>query len=65
MYDVCMMQGICEIDSATNMCYIIQLCSGITHGRVLNGEPYAQRFQKLIYLHLFEYVLEFNIVADP
>ena len=31
---------------------IIQLCSGITHGRLLNGELYAQRFQKLIYLHL-------------
>ena len=30
-----------------------QLCSGITLGRVLSGEPYAQRFQKLIYLHLF------------
>ena len=29
------------------------MCSGITRGRVLNGEPYAQRFQKFIYLHLF------------
>ena len=28
-------------------------CSGITHGRVLNGELYAQTFQKLIYLHSF------------
>ena len=27
--------------------------SGITHSRVLNGELYAQIFQKLIYLHLF------------
>ena len=33
--------------------HIIQMCSGITCGRVLNGELYAQRFQKLIYLHLF------------
>ena len=32
---------------------IIQLCSGITRGTVLNGELYAQRLQKLIYLHLF------------
>ena len=32
---------------------IIQMCSGITRGRVLSGELYAQRFQKLIYLHLF------------
>ena len=31
---------------------IIQICSGITHGRVFNGEHYAQRLQKLIYLHL-------------
>ena len=29
------------------------MCSGITHGRVLNGELYAQRFQNLIYVHLF------------
>ena len=28
------------------------MCSGITCGRVLNGELYAQRFHKLIYLHL-------------
>ena len=33
--------------------HIIQRCSGITRGRVLNGELYAQRLQKLIYLHLF------------
>ena len=31
---------------------IIQICSGITRGRVLNGELYAQRLQQLIYLHL-------------
>ena len=31
---------------------MIQICSGITSGRVLNGELYAQRLQKLIYLHL-------------
>ena len=29
------------------------MCSGITRGRLLNAELYAQRFQKLIYLHLF------------
>ena len=35
------------------MCiYIIQLCSGIPRGRVLNKELYVQRLQKLIYLHL-------------
>ena len=32
--------------------YISQICSGITCGRVLNGELYAQRLQKLIYFHL-------------
>ena len=31
---------------------MIQICPGITSGRVLNGELYAQRLQKLIYLHL-------------
>ena len=33
--------------------YLIQMCSGITRGRGFNGELYAQRFHKLIYLHLF------------
>ena len=33
--------------------HIIQMCSEITHGRVLNGDLYAQRFQKSTYLHLF------------
>ena len=28
------------------MC-IMQLCSGITHGRMLNGELFAQRLQKV------------------
>ena len=32
---------------------MIKMCSGITRGRVLNGVRYAQRFHKLIYLHLF------------
>ena len=36
--------------------YTIQLCSGVTYGRVLNGELYAQTFQKLIYLHLYVFV---------
>ena len=31
---------------------VIQFCSGITGGRVLNEEFYAQRLQKLIYLDL-------------
>ena len=31
---------------------MIQICSGITSGRVLNGELYAQRLHKLIYLPL-------------
>ena len=30
--------------------HLIHICSGITRGRVLNGELYAQRLQKLIYL---------------
>ena len=29
---------------------MIQICSGITRGRVLHGEFYAQILQKLIYL---------------
>ena len=32
--------------------YMIHICSGLTRGRVLNGELYAQRLHKLIYLHL-------------
>ena len=32
---------------------IVQICSGITSGRVLNGELSAQRFQKLFHLHIF------------
>ena len=32
--------------------HIIQISSGITRGRVLNGELYALRLQMLIYLHL-------------
>ena len=28
------------------------MCSGITRVSVVNGELYAQRFHKLIYLHL-------------
>ena len=28
--------------------YIIEMCSGITRGRVLSRGRYAQRFQKLI-----------------
>ena len=28
--------------------YMIQICSGITSDRVLNGKLYAQRLQKLI-----------------
>ena len=35
-----------------NLSYIFQICSGITRGRVLNGELYARTLQKLIYLHL-------------
>ena len=31
---------------------IIQMGAEIIHGRVLNGELYAQRPHKLIYLHL-------------
>ena len=30
-----------------------EACFGITHGGVLSGKLFAQRFQKLVYLHLF------------
>ena len=30
---------------------IIQICSGITHGRVLSGELYAEIKEVIIYLH--------------
>ena len=40
-------------DSRKYLNFIIQLCSGIMHGRVLNGELYAHKLQKLIYVHLF------------
>ena len=33
--------------------YIIQIYSGITRGRVLNGELNTQRLHKLVYLCLF------------
>ena len=36
-----------------NQMHIILMCSGITCGRMLNGELYAQNFQKLIYRHVF------------
>ena len=32
--------------------YVVQICYKITCGRVFNGKIYAQRLQKLIYLHL-------------
>ena len=32
---------------------LIQIYSGITCGRVLNGELYTQNLQKLIYLHIW------------
>ena len=36
------------------MCsHVIPICSGITYGRVLNEELYAQSLQKFIYVHLF------------
>ena len=37
---------------AISLNYIIQIYFGITCGRVLNGELYAQSLQKLIYLHM-------------
>ena len=36
--------------------HIIQMCFGITHGRVLNGEFYVQKFQNLTYLHYLQTV---------
>ena len=32
--------------------FMLQFKSGITSGKVINGQLYVQRFQKLIYLHL-------------
>ena len=37
---------------------MIQICSGITSGRVLNGQLYAQRLQKLVYLVIVECSME-------
>ena len=43
----------------------IQMCSVITWGSVLTGELYAQRFQTLIYLHLFtDYFIQNCICSD-
>ena len=46
-----------DLGKTCNLIYVfkdmMQLCSGITRCRVLNGELYAQSFQKLIYWHLF------------
>ena len=33
------------------MIYIIHICSGITRGRVLNGELYTQRFSMVSMIH--------------
>ena len=46
-----------EVMFVINMFFLLQqkyysFFSGITTGRVLNGEFYAQRLQKLIYQHL-------------
>ena len=41
---------------------IIQICSGITRGRVLNRELYAQRLQKLMYLHLSTIIIIIIII---
>ena len=37
--------------------YMIQICSGITGGRVLNGELYAQRLHVEVNLSAFAYRL--------
>ena len=47
MFDICFTKYVDVVES------VIQMCSGITCGRMLIGELYAQRFQNLIYLHLF------------
>ena len=49
---VCMVKSHLFIIKKSLAILVIQICSGITGGRVLSGELYAQRFQKLIYLHL-------------
>ena len=49
--------------------FIIQLCFGITCGRVLNGELYAQRLQKItafvyrLFHEGFSAIIETNIVC--
>ena len=43
--------------------YIIQLCSGITCGRMLNGELYARRLKKLIYLHVQNCFMKISLQA--
>ena len=48
-----LLQVYCIWSIAKCVNYIIQLCSGITRRRVLDGELYAQRFQRSFYLHLF------------
>ena len=40
------------MENHETLVYMIQISSGIASGRVVNWELYAQRLQKLIYLHL-------------
>ena len=41
----------------------VQICSGIRRGRVLKGELYAHRVQKIIYLYLFTELFLENLSA--
>ena len=43
----------------------VKIHSGITHGKVLNGEDYAHRIQKLIYVHLLIELLPKVSVHSP
>ena len=52
------------ISVSDNINYIMQMCSGITRGRALNGELYAQRLQKLIYLHLINSISADKLTSE-
>ena len=50
--DGCLLRTNKMVVNISHLKHLIQLCSGITRGRVLNGELDAKKNQKLIYLHL-------------
>ena len=45
--------------------YTIQMYTGVARGRLLNGELYAKRFQKLSYLQLFtDYFMKISLKSS-